>query len=227
MYTLSQTGVSNNSTVVPSTSTTDTYIPPTGPQTVTNLPGWNYLGCYTEATTGRALNGILLPIRAAVTDVESCAAACSGYVYFGVEYGQECYCGNVLNAGSVNSNTVTNANPCNMICADNANEYCGGRSVLNLYQLAATGSSSQSSASSTASTTPSIGLSPTYLGCWTEKPNIRTLLGTVFYSDLMTIEMCRQDCLGAGYLYAGVEYSREVCDMFLQRLILTNYASSC
>jgi hypothetical protein len=131
-----------------STSSISASPSPTGPQTVTTLAGWNYLGCYTEATTGRALNGILLPIPAAVTDVETCAAACSAYTYFGVEYGQECYCGDFLNAGSVNSITVPNSNPCNIVCANNANEYCGGRSVLNLYQVAISSSSTLSSTSS-------------------------------------------------------------------------------
>jgi hypothetical protein len=32
--------------------------------------------------------------------VEQCAKFCSDYIYFGVEYSQECYCGNTLAAGS-------------------------------------------------------------------------------------------------------------------------------
>ena len=71
------------------TSTSSTPVP-TGPITVTNVAGWNYLGCYSEATTGRALSGSLLPIAAANTDVETCGAACLAYEYFGVEYGVEC-----------------------------------------------------------------------------------------------------------------------------------------
>jgi len=62
-------------------------------------------------------------------------------------------CGNTLNAGAVNTNTVTNPNPCNIVCVNNTMEYCGGRSVLNLYQVAAVVSSS--STSSTASTSAS------------------------------------------------------------------------
>jgi hypothetical protein len=48
----------------------------------------------------------------------------------------------------------------------------------------------------------------------------------VFYSDVMTVEMCKQDCSGAGYLYAGVEYSREVGQIFYQRNILCAFANS-
>jgi hypothetical protein len=78
------------STAITSGTATSSLPTPTGPITVANVTGWNYLGCYSEATTGRALNGLLLPITAANTEVETCAAACSKFAYFGVEYGQEC-----------------------------------------------------------------------------------------------------------------------------------------
>jgi hypothetical protein len=134
-----------------STTSSAASASPTGPHTVTTLAGWNYLGCYTEATNTRALNGLLLPITAANTSVENCAAACSKYTYFGVEYSQECYCGNLINSGSVNTNTVTNPNSCNMVCAANSSEYCGGRAVLNLYQVAPAASSSATATQSTVS----------------------------------------------------------------------------
>jgi hypothetical protein len=35
----------------------------------------------------------------------------------------------------------------------------------------------------------------------------------------MTIEMCKQDCAGAGYLLAGVEYRREVGYITLQETL--------
>jgi len=39
--------------------------PSSGPVTVTNLSGWSYLGCYSEATTGRALSGLENPLPGA------------------------------------------------------------------------------------------------------------------------------------------------------------------
>ena len=54
---------------------------PTDPVTYSNE------GCYTEATTGRALTG-----KVSYDDlmtVAKCAAACSSYAYFGVEYAVE------------------------------------------------------------------------------------------------------------------------------------------
>jgi hypothetical protein len=142
------------------------------------------LGCWTEATNTRALNGKLLPIAAADTNVENCAAACSAYTYFGVEYSQECYCGNVINAGSVNTSTIANPNPCNLVCADNPNEYCGGRSVLNLYQVAPVVSSSSVSPSTTAPLPTLIAVPPSKF--WCPGPGIRilTFVATSFSSTV-------------------------------------------
>ncbi len=85
------TRVSTSSRSISISSASSPVAPtPTGPITVTSLAGWNYLGCYSEATVGRALNSLLLPIPGADNSVEKCAAACAGYTYFGVEYGSEC-----------------------------------------------------------------------------------------------------------------------------------------
>lgn len=63
---------------------------PSGPVTVGSFYGWNYLGCYSEATAGRALSDLQNSIPAANVSIESCAKACSIYTYFAVEYAQEC-----------------------------------------------------------------------------------------------------------------------------------------
>lgn len=61
----------------------------TDPITIQSLPGWSYIGCYTEATNGRALSGSINPISGNKNSIENCAAACVGYTYFGTEYGGE------------------------------------------------------------------------------------------------------------------------------------------
>jgi hypothetical protein len=50
---------------------------------------YSFLGCYTEATTGRALSAKSSYDYPAMT-IEECEADCIGYTYFGVEYGGEC-----------------------------------------------------------------------------------------------------------------------------------------
>lgn len=51
------------------------------------IQGYNYQGCFTEATNMRALSG-----SAFFDDrmtIQKCATACSDFKYFGVEYGRE------------------------------------------------------------------------------------------------------------------------------------------
>lgn len=115
-----------------------------------SVGNYQYLACYTEGTASRALDDLIMPVGGATLTVAQCAAACKTYAYFGVEYSQECYCGNELNAGSVVApgGSSPAANGCSMTCAGNPNEYCGGPNRLNVYKL-----SSPSSTSSRASTT--------------------------------------------------------------------------
>lgn len=49
---------------------------------------YSSIGCYTEATTGRALSTKSYTDSTGMT-VDTCLAFCSGYKYAGVEYGQE------------------------------------------------------------------------------------------------------------------------------------------
>lgn len=83
----------NSSAPVSSPTATGTVAPtptPAGPITVGDFDIWKYLGCYSEGTNQRALTGKVNPIPGASVSVETCAAACSAYSYFGVEYAGEC-----------------------------------------------------------------------------------------------------------------------------------------
>ena len=75
---------------------------------------------------------------------------CSAYSHFGVEYGGECYCGDVINTGSV----LATLSDCSFICPGNAYEYCGAGNRLEMYELTSLVSSSsvvQSTSSKTSS----------------------------------------------------------------------------
>jgi hypothetical protein len=50
---------------------------------------YSFQGCYTEATGQRALTGLSFYDYPAMT-LEECAGVCSGFLYWGVEYGGEC-----------------------------------------------------------------------------------------------------------------------------------------
>ena len=59
--------------------------PASGPITVNQTGNYNYIGCYSEGTGGRALSGLAPQIPADVGNtIKSCAASCKGYTYFGV-----------------------------------------------------------------------------------------------------------------------------------------------
>ncbi len=60
---------------------------PTGPAIVPYVGAYSFLGCYTEATNNRALDGATTASN--TMTLETCQAYCSAYTYFGVEYGQE------------------------------------------------------------------------------------------------------------------------------------------
>jgi hypothetical protein len=81
--TSSPSSFSSNSSKASSTSA------PTSQPTIPSLSGYNYFGCYTEATNGRALN-LASKTDKAMT-LELCASYCTtlNYPMFGTEYSTE------------------------------------------------------------------------------------------------------------------------------------------
>jgi hypothetical protein len=107
-----------------------------GPQTIQVAGNYDYIGCYSEATNGRALTGKIATAPSSGFTIELCMAACQGYTYFGMEYSNECYCGNTINAGSVmQTNSTPSVNGCNMFCTGNQLEYCGGELRFGRYRM--------------------------------------------------------------------------------------------
>ena len=178
---------------------------PSGPISVQTAGVFNYSGCYTEATTGRALSGTTIANNAIT--VEKCAAFCAAYTYMGIEYSNECYCGNTLAAGAVLA-----SNGCSMTCSGNKSEYCGGPNRLSFYT--ASGAPSGTTTSSTSSAKPSPtgpiivpgNSNFTYTGCYVEPANSRALSTLAASNQQMTVETCLFAC--SQYTYAGLEYRR-------------------
>lgn len=90
-------------------------------------PQFNYTsqGCVGEPDNARALDRVL---AAKLMTTGKCLVICSygNFQYAGLEYGTECWCGNTL--GNVKTIGI-----CNMPCAGNTSETCGGSFSLNLY----------------------------------------------------------------------------------------------
>ncbi|KAB5563368.1 heme peroxidase [Coniochaeta sp. 2T2.1] len=112
-----------------STSRTTTTTPTqTAPSHKPTVGAYTFLGCHTEGAGVRAL-----PDRTYADDgmtLESCAAFCDAYAYFGTEYARECWCSSNLAASSKAAPLAE----CNFSCAGDASEYCGAGDRLELYQ---------------------------------------------------------------------------------------------
>ncbi|KAM0253661.1 hypothetical protein ACHAQJ_007173 [Trichoderma viride] len=97
------------------------------------VTGWNFRGCYTDSVSARALIAESVPGGPTSMTVEACQTVCKGlgYVLAGLEFADECYCGNSLANGAT---IAPDGNAqCNMNCAGNAAEICGGSNRLDIY----------------------------------------------------------------------------------------------
>ena len=114
------TSTSANASAAVETKAATTSAAPSGPTVVQTVGNYVFQGCFSEGSSSRALTGAAFS-NSSMT-IEMCAADCKSFSMFGVEYGQECYCGNSLQAGSVK---VANQNDCSFLCPGSNTEYCG------------------------------------------------------------------------------------------------------
>ncbi|WPH02215.1 Hypothetical protein R9X50_00507000 [Acrodontium crateriforme] len=100
----------------------------------TSLPGsWKYSGCVSDNAQGtRALPYQI--ISATNNSAEFCLSQCSafGYMVGGMEYGEECYCGDLDNLSAGGSISEPEGD-CNMACSGNGSYICGGGNRISLY----------------------------------------------------------------------------------------------
>jgi hypothetical protein len=89
---ISQTSTSSvlSGTSTTSSTTSSVVVSSSGPSNLATIGTYSYVGCYTEATTGRALTS--LEFASDTMTIEVCYATCSvgGYSWFGIEYHREC-----------------------------------------------------------------------------------------------------------------------------------------
>ncbi|KAI1391221.1 heme peroxidase [Hypoxylon trugodes] len=197
--TLITTTSSSTSTPTTATSTSTSPTPPV--ETLhhrQDLGEYLLVGCQKESTVVgiRALSGASFAYDNMT--LESCMKNCTDYVYWGTEYGRECFCGNSLDSTSESANLTD----CNMVCGGDSTEYCGDSNRLELYSTTA------SQTAPTATLAPKPTVSPyTRVGCYSELPGGRALTGAAYADDAMTLEMCASDC--KGFTYFAAEYGRE------------------
>ncbi|XP_071619215.1 sialate:O-sulfotransferase 2 [Heliangelus exortis] len=89
-----------------------------------------YIGCYVDNTRRRALRGVSFFDYKKMT-VFRCQDNCAerGYLYAGLEFGAECYCGHKIQAPNASELE------CNMECKGERSNLCGGANRLSVYRL--------------------------------------------------------------------------------------------
>ena len=89
--------------------------------------GTSRIGCLTDNVYARALT-VLQASNDGMT-VAQCTSGCksANYNTAGLEWGRECWCGDTLN-----NNATTTSEGCDMRCAGNSSEFCGGYGTLDL-----------------------------------------------------------------------------------------------
>lgn len=60
---------------------------------------------------------------------QTCAAFCADYPYYGVEYGEECYCGDYTS----DYDSAGESTGCDVACAGDSSLTCGGRWAIEVY----------------------------------------------------------------------------------------------
>lgn len=119
---------------------------------VPSVGSYKYQGCWSEGASARALAATSFTNTTGMT-AEMCISQCSsaGYSYAGMEYAQECHCGNALAAGATAPLT-----DCSMACVGNKFEFCGAGNRLDLYFNGAVASTAAVFSTSSASASSSI-----------------------------------------------------------------------
>ncbi|KDR73046.1 hypothetical protein GALMADRAFT_142739 [Galerina marginata CBS 339.88] len=166
------------------------------------LPGtWKFQGCINDNLNGagRSLQGS--STTGSGMTIESCISFCdsSSFFFAGLEFADECYCGNVVTAGGTNAT----ATDCNMACAGNATEPCGAGNRLDLFWNGKTPPPAPK-------TVPSVGKWVS-LGCLTDNVNGagRTIANPTAVTGQVSIESCTTACFNGGFRFAGTEFADE------------------
>uniref|UniRef100_A0A8B9DTX0 WSC domain containing 2 n=1 Tax=Anser cygnoides TaxID=8845 RepID=A0A8B9DTX0_ANSCY len=89
-----------------------------------------YIGCYVDSTRRRTLRGVSFLDYKKMT-VFRCQDNCAerGYLYAGLEFGAECYCGHKVQAPNASEPE------CDMPCKGERSSTCGGANRLSVYRL--------------------------------------------------------------------------------------------
>ncbi|KAL0947758.1 hypothetical protein HGRIS_013836 [Hohenbuehelia grisea] len=138
--------------------------------------------------------------------IDSCIAFCdqAGFIFAGVEFGQECYCDSAIQDPGVERPIEE----CNIACVGDKTQVCGAGNRLNIFYSGAPFPTFIQTIGETGWR---------FQGCFTDDPQVRTLRVPVAIPPGVTAESCTAACQTAGgFTHAGLEVGRECwCDNLL------------
>ncbi len=163
-----------------------------------------YLGCFKDADNRDLKDKFWDDSR---MTPERCLQSCtdSGYAYAGVQYGNQCFCGN-----SYGRYGKLSESSCNMTCSGDSGLVCGGTWANTLYKTASRRDVPPMVAPPPppppvrSSATPAA----TYLGCFRDTDQ-RDLNATQWDDGQMTPQRCIRTCADSGFEYAGLQYGSQ------------------
>jgi len=100
---------------------------------VPEAPLWGFVACYSDSITARTLSAQVSVKGGAYNNtVGNCIDSCiaEGYSIAGLEFAQQCWCGNTIGNGAES----IDLNDCTLACSGDNTECCGGADALLLYQ---------------------------------------------------------------------------------------------
>ncbi|RYF49565.1 MAG: hypothetical protein EOO38_07610, partial [Cytophagaceae bacterium] len=104
------------------------------PKPVQNVSDWKYQGCITDNVAGQKVFPWQL-VNQTGNSPEWCLSKCQqfGYMAAGMEYGEECYCGDLDGIEKVGAEAVAESE-CSTACPGNAEAICGQGNRLSWYK---------------------------------------------------------------------------------------------
>ncbi|KAF7291129.1 hypothetical protein MIND_01256100 [Mycena indigotica] len=192
--------------------------PPPPPSIPTSIGDWVSLGCYSDNVNGQGrtlVDAMNVDGGAAKVSLETCTAACftAGMPYAGTEFADECYCGNTLSNGGGPEPLAD----CNMLCAGNSSEFCGGGNRLLLFHFVGTnlpppppnngGGGGGAGAGGATAIAVDLPGSWAYVGCFVDGAHGRVLDNELPDAANLTMESCVASCDALNFTIAAGEFS--------------------
>uniref|UniRef100_I3MXP1 WSC domain containing 2 n=1 Tax=Ictidomys tridecemlineatus TaxID=43179 RepID=I3MXP1_ICTTR len=146
-----------------------------------------YIGCYLDDTQSRALRGVSFFDYKKMT-VFRCQDNCAerGYLYAGLEFGAECYCGHKIQAANVSEAE------CDMECKGERGSVCGGANRLSVYRLQLAQESARRYGSAV------------FRGCFHRPDNLSLALPVTAAMPNMSVDKCVDLCTEKEYPLAAL-----------------------